>query len=446
MNTLRNTITAVAAAVCAHAAVAGVSAEEAAQLKSTLTPLGAEKAANADGSIPAWTGGVTGGTFKGGKRPDPFAADKPLFSITAQNLDQHAAKLAESQVAMFKKHPTYRIDVYPTRRSMAAPQWVYDNTAKNAVRSTLAADGSKVEGAYGGIPFPIPKRAEEVMWNHRLAWRTPGWGQDFNVWLGTGGKLVLASGGHADYSMPYYYKDKESEFKGVIWQIRQTSSAPAIRAGEGILGKENIDDKVAPQTWVYVAGQRRVRKLPVAAYDVPTPASAGILNFDEINVFGGNMDRYDWKMVGKKELYIPYNNNKFLQPAKDADVLGTNFLNPDHIRWELHRVWVIEANLKPGVRHTKPKRRFYCDEDSWICALGDSWDAKGQLINAAWHLTYVAPEAPGVLKGAFGIYDLITGDYVANSVLNSYSNQMPTGEAKSESFFTPESLSGDGIR
>ncbi len=447
MNPIRMIATAAIAAVSMQGSLAaGVTADEAARLKSTLTPLGAEKAGNADGSIPAWTGGLTGGTFKGGKRPDPFAADKPLLSITAQNVDQHASKLAESQVAMFKKHATYRIDVYPSRRTMAAPQWVYDNTFKNATRSSLTADASKVENAYGGIPFAIPKRAEEVMWNHRLAWRTPAWNQDFNVWLGTGGKLVLASGGHADYSMPYYYKDKEADFKGVIWQLRQASHAPTIRAGEGILGKENIDDAVGDQAWVYVAGQRRVRKLPSAGYDAPTPASAGMLNFDELNVFAGSLSRFDWKLVGKKELYIPYNSNRFLQPTKDADVLLPFFLNPDHVRWEQHRVWVVEATLKQGMRHTKPKKRFYCDEDSWICTLSDSWDAKGQLVNAGWHLTYAAPEAPGVLKGAFGQYDLISGDYVANSVLNSYPNQMLTNEPKPDAFFTPEALASEGVR
>ncbi|WP_028997876.1 DUF1329 domain-containing protein [Azohydromonas australica] len=447
MKISRHLVLSAMAVACAQVAVAGVSADEAAKLKSELTPLGAEKAGNKDGTIPAWTGGLSDPKApRGGRRPDPFASEKPLFSITAQNLAQYADKLAESQVAMFKKHPTYRIDVYKTHRTMAAPQWVYDNTLKNATKASLTKDGAKVESAYGGIPFPIPKSAEEVMWNHRLAWRTPGWHQDFNVWLGTGGKLILASSGQADYSMPYYYKDKASDFKGVMWQIRQHTVAPAIRAGEAIIGREPIDDTAGNQTWTYVAGQRRVRKLPVSTYDVPTPASAGLLNFDEINVFAGAMDRYDWKLVGKKEVFIPYNSNKFLQPQKDSDVLGPNFLNPDHVRWELHRVWVVEANLKPGMRHTKPKRRFYCDEDSWVCALGDSWDAKGQLVNAAWHLSYVAPEAPGLLKGAFGVYDLITGDYVANSVLNTFQDQMPVTEPKSDSYFTPEAMAADGVR
>jgi hypothetical protein len=444
--TIQSLLTVSVLVALAAPALAGVTADEAGKLKSTLTPLGAEKAGNADGSIPAWTGGPVEQKAVKGRRSDPFAAEKPLYSITAQNAAQYADKLAESQQAMFRKYPDYRIDVYKTHRSMAAPQWVYDNTLRNATRASLSADAAKVEGAYGGIPFPVPKRAEEVMWNHRLAWRTPAWHQDANVYVVTGGKQILASTISADYSMPYYYKDKEADFKGVIWQIRQVTSAPAIRAGDAIVGREPIDDKVGNQTWVYVPGQRRVRKLPISAYDVPTPASAGLLNFDELNVFAGAMDRYDWKLIGKKELVIPYNSNRILQPAKDADVLGANFLNPDHMRWELHRVWVVEANLKAGARHTKPKRRFYCDEDSWICALADSWDAKGQLVNAAWHLSYLAPDAPGLMKGAFGIYDLITGSYVANSILNEQREQLTLTEPKPDSYFTGESLSGEGVR
>lgn len=440
---------ALAASFITLSAGAAVSPEEAAKLKGPqLTPMGAERAGNADGSIPAWTGGLSGpaNLVNGGRRPDPFSADKPLFSITGKNVAQYADRLAESQVAMLKKYPDYRLDVYPTRRPMAAPQWVYDNIFKNATRATLVDDGYKLSGAYGGIPFPIPKNGREAMWNHRLGWRTPAWSQDWDVWLVVGGKPILASGGHADYAMPYYFKDRESDFKGTFWTFRTTTAAPAIRAGEAVVMRENVDERIGSQIWTYVVGQRRVRKLPVAAYDSPTPTSAGLLNTDETNLFAANMDRYEWKLVGKKELYIPTNNNKFLQPSKASDVLGANFLNPDHIRWELHRVWVIEADLKPGMRHIKPKRRFYLDEDSWICALADSWDARGQMVNAGIHLSYVVPEGPGVLKGAFGMYDLITGDYVINSVLNNYPVQLPLGDPKPDAFFSPEALSGEGVR
>ena len=76
--------------LAAPLAMAKVSEEEAARLERELNVRGAEVAGNADGSIPAWTGkwlGLPPGlTWKGPGQeayPDPYAADKPLFSIDA---------------------------------------------------------------------------------------------------------------------------------------------------------------------------------------------------------------------------------------------------------------------------------------------------------------------------------------------------------------------------
>ena len=127
-------------ATVAHAAV---TADEAAKLKTELTPLGGERAGNKDGTIPAWTGGYTTpipGDKPGGRRGDPFKGEKPLFSITARNLGQYEEKLSDGQKALLKKDPEYRIDVYKTHRTAVAPQAVYDNTFRNATRAKLVDD------------------------------------------------------------------------------------------------------------------------------------------------------------------------------------------------------------------------------------------------------------------------------------------------------------------
>ncbi|MFD2883816.1 DUF1329 domain-containing protein [Pseudomonas lini] len=127
-------------------AQAAVSPEQAARLKTELTPLGGERAGNADGSIPPWNGGYTKvapGYKAGDKRADPFAGEKPLYSIKASNMEQYASGLAEGTKLLLKKYPDYRLDVYPTHRSAAAPQWVYDNTGKNATRATLDVETEK---------------------------------------------------------------------------------------------------------------------------------------------------------------------------------------------------------------------------------------------------------------------------------------------------------------
>ena len=432
-------------------ALSAATAEDAAKLKSDLTPLGAEKAGNKDGSIPAWTGGHTTpipGDKPGGRRGDPFKDEKPLFSITAKNLDQYADKLSDGQKAMLKKYPgTYRIDVYKTHRTGAAPQWVYDNTFKNATRAKL--NGDVVEGAYGGIPFPVPKSGAEVMWNHMLRWRGTSVSFDINQYqLTTDGKAVMTTDGRVDQQMPYYFQDGSPEQfakSDVFWQVRLLNAGPPIRAGEAIVGHENLDGSKS-QGWVYLTGQRRVRKLPNPCCDTPTPATAGVMSFDEIEIWTGRLDRFDWKIAGKKEMFIPYNGNRFLQPRSDAEVMAKNHLNPDHVRWELHRVWVVDAALRQGQRHQAPKSRYYCDEDTWNCVLADRWDANGQLWKTLWAQTFVAPDLPGSPIGSFGFNDLVSGAAFVSNLYNSKAGQYAVKPRFPEDHFTPDAMVGSGVR
>ncbi|KRB93595.1 hypothetical protein ASE07_12780 [Noviherbaspirillum sp. Root189] len=431
-----------------HGAHAAVGADEAAQLKSTLTPFGAEKAGNKEGTIPAWTGGHTTpvpGFKNGGRRGDPFADEKPLFTISAKNVDQYTDKLSDGTKAMFKRYPdTYRVDIYKTHRTAAAPQWVYDNTFKNA--TTAKINGTVITGAYGGIPFPIPKSANEVMANHLLHWRGDAWRMDFRHFLGTSdGKRVMSAEGSADYQMPYYVKDGESKFKGDYWMIRLATSGPAIRAGEAIVGRENLDHEKT-QSWTYLPGQRRVRKLPNGCCDTPTPASAGVMSFDEIDVFAGRLDRFDWKIVGKKEMFIPYNSNR-THMASESALFGPHHINPDHVRWELHRVWIVEANLASGKRHVAPKSRYYIDEDSWVAVLGDRWDANGQLWKTLWTMPVVMPDLPATTpQQQSGFYDLVSGAWYYSGSVNEKNSHYKIQAPLPDSTFTPDSMAGEGVR
>lgn len=433
-------------------ALAAVSAAEAGALKTTLTPFGAEKAGNKDGAIPTWTGGYTtvpAGFKQGGRRGDPFAADKPLFSITAKNVDQYADKLSDGVKAMFKKYPdTYRVDVYPTRRTAAAPQWVYDNTFKNATRAKIVEgpNGSMPEGAFGGIPFPIPKSGIEVLWNHQLRWRGESIQYDMQGWLGTAdGKKVLTVDSSNDQQMPYYAKDGSPEkFDGDYWLLRMINAGPPVRAGEGLVARFAVNG--TEQTWLYMTGQRRVRKLPNACCDTPAAPTAGITSVDDIEIFSGPNGRFDWKLIGKREMYIPYNSNKLLQPKKAAEVLGSNHVNPDHMRWELHRVWVVEANLKPGKRHQAPKSVYYFDEDTWNGVLADRWDAKGQLWKTMWMASIVMPDLPATSATTNGFNDLISGTSYTNHVTNEKSSQFKVVPRYPDSVFTPDGLVSEGVR
>ena len=438
-----------AATLIAAAAHAAVTPDEAAKLKTTLTPFGAERAGNADGSIPAWTGGYTTpipGFKNGGRRGDPFANEKPLYSVTADNLAQHASKLSEGTQALLKKYPkTFRVDVYKTHRTAAAPAWVYENTFRNATSAKL--EGEVVKGAYGGIPFPIPKSGKEIVANNELHWRGEAWQADFRGYLGTAaGQRVLSVEGVGDFQMPYYAQGEEAKFSGDYWLIRLVNSGPPVRAGEAITGRQNLDqDKTS--VWVYLTGQRRVRKLPNACCDTPTPATSGVASFDEVDVLSGRTDRFDWKIVGKQEMLIPYNSNRLHTPTKDSDVLLANHLNPDHVRWELHRVWVLESTLKPGQRHQAPKSRYYIDEDTWVAVPGDRWDANGQLWKTLWSHPVVMPDLPATTpQQQWGFNDLVSGAWYASGVVNERPRHYQIVPRRPDSFFTGDAMAGEGVR
>lgn len=433
--------------VCS-ASMAGVPQQEAAQLKSTLTPFGAEKAANADGTIPAWTGGIKAGSAVSadGRRNDPFADDKKLYSITAKNVGDHAAKLTDGVKALLKKYPdSFRVDVYPTRRTASAPAWMYENTLKNATQGNMT-DAMMPENVFGGVPFPIPKSGAEVMWNSILFWRAPAYHSDLQSFLGTSdGRIVMTVDAGMDLQLPYFEQSAPKKPGGEFLLTRLTNNGPPIRAGEALLVRNNFDD-AKTLAYVYVTGQRRVRRLPTTCCDTPSPASAGVMTFDEIGVFTGSLERFNWKIVGKKEIIIPYNSNRILIPAKTSAVVQPHHLNPDHVRWELHRVWVVEATLAAGKRHAAKRNLYYVDEDTWMPVLADRFDAKNDLWRTLFAIPLAAPDLPGVIQGPYGFVDLLAGTWFSSQHWNEKKVQYRIQKPLSDAHFTPDALAGEGVR
>ena len=426
-------------------------AEEAAALKSTLTPLGAEKAGNKDGSIPSWDGGLNkapAGYQAGAPRPDPYAAEKPTAQISAKNMDQYKDKLSEGVQALMRKYPSFRVDVYPTHRTASAPQWVYDNTFANATRAKATQGGNNIENAFGGIPFPIPKSGAEVMWNHLLRWKGESVEIPFRVWVGAAdGSRTMAVEAKDDHQFPYYQKDGSLEkFGGEFMFLRQVQTDPPFKAGESILLRDPIDQVgKGRQAWQYLTGQRRVRRAPTIAFDTPDFVASGQNYFDEVFLFLGSLERYEWKIVGKKEIYVPYNNNGF-QLAKTDDVFVPHHLNPDKLRWELHRVWVVEANLAQGKRHVVPKKQFYVDEDSWSVLLVDGYDAQGKLWRTQHAVPFVAPEIPAVVSTTFTVFNLQAGTWLVNNLYNDMKAPYKVVPRRPDAYFSADALAGAGVR
>jgi Protein of unknown function (DUF1329) len=200
--------------------------------------------------------------------------------------------------------------------------------------------------------------------------------------------------------------------------------------------------------WRYFAGQRRVRRAPVLAYDTPIAASKGTRTFDDHDMWYGSPDRYEWKLLGKKEIYVPYNSYKLGDPGlKYADILQKGHINPDYTRYELHRVWVVEANLKKGNRHIYSRRLQYLDEDSWSICVTDRYDDRGNIWRCGVGHLVLFWDVPVTYYINEVHHDLLSKIYNAPTCMNEETNGIQFNlPAPDMSYFSAGALRRSGIR
>ncbi|MFA4916221.1 MAG: DUF1329 domain-containing protein [Syntrophales bacterium] len=446
----------------AGASLAAVSADEARQLGTTLTEFGAVKAGNEDGSIPAYTGGLPTRHAGADRYEDPFKNEKPLYTIDAKNVDKYASQLTAGTKALIKRYPdTYKLNVYPTHRSVRYPSWTLQNTLKNATTAKLTGqiEGDNMTGAdtkglpFAGIPFPIPKTGCEVMWNNNLHiaagvaryWSAGGI-------MDTAGRLSRLPDTKTDHLHPWYEKSgkmREQAYdavKGISAKITSPPSSAGIHflnfylpnAAEG-----------GQKIWFYTPGQRRVRRAPEFAYDVPIASYGGVQFWDEVCGFVGRMDRFDFKLVGKKEMIIPYNVFGLTNQTTVEEALGPRHVEPSAVRWEKHRVWVVDATLKPGARHAYSRRTFYIDEDSWALLATESYDNAGSLWRIGYIYTFPTYDVFGINIDVWTFNDLIKGNYHVVNGGRKGSGKFVRSYADSEGLgmvLTPQAVMASGVR
>jgi len=452
-----NTIVRLAAAMLfVPAAWGAVSPQEAARLGADLTPLGGEKAGNADGSIPAWTGGLKSPADAGFPNyhspdhyPDPYASDKPLFTITSANLSQYAAKLTEGHKALFKTYPDYKMIVYPTRRSGAAPESVYEATKRNATTAKLVPDGNGFTGAIAGTPFPIPQSGLEVFWNHLTRYRGVA------AALEIGQAPLSASGSYTlvkfkeEFYFPYYEPGMtEARMSNILVYFTQETVAPARLAGEMLLVQETLDQaKEARRAWIYNPGQRRVLRAPNVAFDNPGTNADNLRTQDQFDVYNGSPQRYNWKLVGKKEIYVPYNAYRLQDPkVKYSDILHKNHIDQDLARYELHRAWIVDATLKPGMSHIYSRRTLYVDEDSWQILGVDCYDVRGQLYRVQEGHAMNYYNLPSLWTSLELVMDLSNGRYLALNLQSEEPHSYDFSVKRTPADYQPSVLERHGIR
>jgi len=435
--------------IAAATASAAVTEQEAAKLGKELTPVGAERAGNKDATIPEWSGGMTtapAGWKAGQKRVDPYAADKPLFSIDASNVDKYRDKLSEGQVALVKQIKGYRMDVYPTHRSCGFPDFVYERTRTNATTAQLASNGWGLEKGIGAaVLFPMPKTGAEAVWNHKVRYMGEGRIEHYaTIFSAKGGDFTPLVQDQWTWVPVHSPKNKGvEEVNGVEMKLLNEVLSPPAHAGELILAHWFFNNP--SDAWLYFPGQRRVRRAPTFAYDNPVPGYENLETVDAYPMYAGAMDRYDWKLVGKQELYIPYNSYKWIDKArKYKEIYLDDFVNRDLVRYELHRVWKVEATVKQGMRHQIAKRHFYLDEDSWGLIVADNYDAQGKIWRVQESSVYPAPEIQACVSQEFVSYDLTVGRYIGENA----TQERPETDwlAGKEGRIDPKKFSPDELR
>ncbi|WP_130926404.1 DUF1329 domain-containing protein [Pseudomonas sp. Sample_14] len=436
----------------ATSVMAAVPAAEADKLGKSLTPMGGEMAGNADGSIPAWKPlpKNAGSVDSKGFLSNPYASEQPLFTITAKDVDKYKDKLAPGQYAMFKRYPeTFKMPVYPSHRGATVPDDVFAAIKKNATSTNLVSGGNGLENFDTAVPFPIPKTGVEVIWNHITRYRG-----------GSVTRLVTQATPqpNGSYSLVYFqdqfvFRDKMKDYDpanpgNILFYFKQKVTAPARLAGGVLLVHETLDQVKEPRSaWVYNAGQRRVRRAPQVSYDGPGTAADGLRTSDNLDMYNGAPDRYDWKLEGKKEMYIASDSYKLDDPKlKYSDIIKAGHINQDLARYELRRVWHVVATLKEGQRHIYAKRDFYIDEDTWQAAVIDHYDGRGQLwrVAEAHAENYYDKQVPWYALET--LYDLQSGRYLALGMKNEEKQAYDFGFTATTSDFTPAALRQDGVR
>ncbi|MFN2359493.1 MAG: DUF1329 domain-containing protein [Marinobacter sp.] len=382
---------------CAGGVDARVSESEAERLGNELTPVGAEKKGNASGSIPEWTGGLTTpptGWTPGQVEINPFPEDEPLFVITADNVDLYRDKLTDGHIRMLEQYgPDFVMPVYQTRRTAAFPEAVYQKSRENAASAELLRNGNGVRGGIMTSPFPIPNEGLEVIWNHILRYR----GEELSFRSSSATPQVNGSYNQVVNQYDYFFAYSRTgadldDIDNKIFYLKTDTIAPSSLAGTITLVHETLDQIRSPRlAWRYDSGSRRLRRSPNLAYETDLPNSSSLRSVDQKDMYNGAPNQYDWELKGKQEIFVPYNAYKLHdEDVRPDDVIRPNHINQELSRYELHRVWVVEATLRTGISHIYSRRVFYVDEDSWQILASEEYDRDGELwrVSEAHNISY----------------------------------------------------------
>ena len=276
-----------------------------ARLDGDLTPVGAERAGNADGSIPRWTGGLPAEPIDPTVGyADPYAQDPVLFTITAANAGTYREHLSAGHLALLERQPKqFRMNVYATRRSAAWPPQVLAELKKQA--PLARTDGDRLlDVGKSAVPFPITTDPLQMMWNHTLRWRGGSVKREY-IWApvtGGGRYFTVRRLEAVAFDQQGYMNDPRPNR---LFNALGIFLAPPNLEGQLTLVWEPVDPVAESRsTWVYLPLLRQVNRIPSLAHDDLDPRTQGLRTIDQYDGWNGAPDLYDWKLVGKREMFI----------------------------------------------------------------------------------------------------------------------------------------------
>lgn len=414
-----------------------------------LTTVGAEQAGNVGNNIPVYSAepvAMPKDWQPGEHYADPFPQDPVLYKVSANNMAQYKDKLSRGQQLLLKRYPARTLPVYRSRRSARHPEFILEGTRYNQQHARLTSSGSGIADFRQGFPFPrLSKRSEtaalQTLWNHMTRYR--GGSVERTVMQAT----VFEDGEYVPIKLKQRFSRTNSAYNtqasnNILFYYLDRIVSPARLSGNTLLVHETLDQEKEPRrAWLYNSGYKRVQRVPGAGYDTPIPGSFGLKVADAHDMFNGSPDRYQWQYLGKQEMLIPYNAYRLCDSTlKYDDILHRNSINSQHMRWELHRVHVLEANLKPDARHIYGKRLLYLDEDSWSVVLAEHYDQRGQLwrISEGHLILYYDRLLPFYAMEV--TYDLQSNRYLVFGLSNEESSSYSFKKKFSPADFTPAAL------
>jgi hypothetical protein len=289
-------------------------------------------------------------------------------------------------------------------------------TEKYSPQVQLAPDGT-LKNYVAGQPFPLvdpndPQVATKVMWN--FSYR-PLYSDDIDMRFpeiasfdknSTGSPLSYFTVGHFAFynnigriEVPPVPTDPDGAASGVRYRFAfYPFLEPSSLRGYGMIRLRHIDPKIEDNVWVFNPQSRKLRRQSAAALSdaigaLPgfsggggsgmgggaggssASAYANTLDPDSYFGFSAKIEDFNYKFLGEKQMLASVHAEH--SPEVQCPFDGGKTICPEN--WEMRHLYVIEADAKPGIDATIPKRILYIDSEGWFITASDQYDRSGKL-------------------------------------------------------------------